>query len=209
MFLWQQRRASKPTTTKKVSLLYLALFQDLLFLVGTLTFLPQCGNYRNLLSNFFDKNFVKATFSLKNTLKSWYHATFLRWEAISCFARHYDPFWNFDLLTTMWKNEKFTLIEKIFREIKSLETSLANTLLSRKFGQKSAIVNFRNFNTVFWLYSAPNYWKYGKFCRILPHKILLSDKLPGVWHKTFPEFFVAKTLFRQITVTKENYLAVL
>ena len=57
----------------------------------------------------------------------------------------------------MWKNEKFTLIEKIFREIKSLETSLANTLLSRKFGQKSAIVNFRNFNTVFWLYSAPNY----------------------------------------------------
>ena len=43
---------------------------------------------------------------------------------------------------------------------------------------------------------------------ILPHKILLSDKLPGVWHKTFPEFFVAETFFRQITVTKENYLAV-
>ena len=47
------------------------------------------------------------------------------------------------------------------------------------------------------------------FACILTHKILLSDKLPGVWHKTFPEFFVAKTFFRQITVTKENYLAVL
>ena len=68
-----------------------------------------------------------------------------------------DPSWIKGKFHTVWKNKKFTLIEKIFREIKSLETSLANTLLSRKFGQKSAIVNFRNFNTVFWLYSAPNY----------------------------------------------------
>ena len=30
----------------------------------------QCGNYRNLLSHFFGKNFLKLTFLLKKSLKS-------------------------------------------------------------------------------------------------------------------------------------------
>ena len=42
----------------------------------------------------------------------------------------------------MWKNEKFTLTEKIFREVKSLVTSLVNTLLSHNFQQKSVRENF-------------------------------------------------------------------
>ena len=35
--------------------------------------LAKCGIYGNLLSQFSDKNFVKATFLLKKLLKSWFH----------------------------------------------------------------------------------------------------------------------------------------
>ena len=49
---------------------------------------------------------------------------------------------------TVWKNEKFALTEKIFREIDSLVTSFVNALLSRNFCSKSVRVNFSNFQTV-------------------------------------------------------------
>ena len=45
---------------------------------------------------------------------------------------------------TVWKNEKFSLAEKIFREIDSLVTSLVKPLLSRNFCQKSVRENFYN-----------------------------------------------------------------
>ena len=35
-------------------------------------FFTQCGNYGNLLSRFFGKNFVEATHLLNKSLKSWY-----------------------------------------------------------------------------------------------------------------------------------------
>ena len=41
----------------------------------------QCENYGNLLSYFFDKNFVKAPFTEK-ILKSWFDAIFSQWEWI-------------------------------------------------------------------------------------------------------------------------------
>ena len=37
----------------------------------------QCGNYGNLLSRFFGKNFVKATYLLNKSLKSWFDGKFL------------------------------------------------------------------------------------------------------------------------------------
>ena len=40
----------------------------------------QCGNYGNLLSLFFGKNFVKVTFLLKKSLNSWFDEIFFRWE---------------------------------------------------------------------------------------------------------------------------------
>ena len=43
----------------------------------------------------------------------------------------------------VWKNEKFTLVDRIFRQI----NSLVNPLLSRNFCQKMARVNFRNLHT--------------------------------------------------------------
>ena len=48
----------------------------------------------------------------------------------------------------MWKNKKFTLTEKIFREINSLVTCLVKPLLSRNFCQKSVRENFPNFHSV-------------------------------------------------------------
>ena len=48
---------------------------------------------------------------------------------------------------TVWKNEKFTLTEKIFRQITYLVLSFVKTLLWQNFCQKSVRVNFRNFHT--------------------------------------------------------------
>ena len=45
-----------------------------------------CGNYGNLLSNFSGKNFVKPTFLLKKSLKSWFDEIFFLWERISRFS---------------------------------------------------------------------------------------------------------------------------
>ena len=56
-------------------------------------------------------------------------------------------------LPTVWKNEKFSLTEKIFRENNSLATSLVKTLLSRIFFQKSVRDNFRNFHNTVWKFS--------------------------------------------------------
>ena len=48
----------------------------------------------------------------------------------------------------MWKNEKLSLTEKIFRETNCLVLSLLKTLPSRNFCQTSVRENFRNFHTV-------------------------------------------------------------
>ena len=49
---------------------------------------------------------------------------------------------------TVWKNEKFSLTKKIFRQINSLVISLVKTLLSRNFCQKCMRLNRSNFQTV-------------------------------------------------------------
>ena len=94
--------------------------------------LAQCGNYGNLLSHFCGKSFVEATFSLKKFLKSWFHeklfsgSEFLNFPHCEAALLH---------LKTVWKNAKFTVTEKIFREINTLETSVIKKLLSQNFCQ--------------------------------------------------------------------------
>ena len=85
----------------------------------------QCGNYRNLLSHFFGKNFVKPSLLLKKLLKSSFYNT------TAC---------------TVWKNEKFSLTEKRFRETSYLVIPLVKTLLSRNFCQKRVRADFCNFH---------------------------------------------------------------
>ena len=66
-----------------------------------------CGNYGNFVYmctlTFFGKNFVKITvlLSIKKSLNSLFHEFFFP----HCYA----------LAVRVWKNEKFTLIEKMFR----------------------------------------------------------------------------------------------
>ena len=50
---------------------------------------------------------------------------------------------------TVWKNEKFTLIQNIIF-VKSIPcaSTVVKTLISRNFRQKSVRVNFRHFHTV-------------------------------------------------------------
>ena len=45
----------------------------------------------------------------------------------------------------MWKNEKFTLIEKIFHDINSFVNSLVKMLLSRNFRRKMGESGFLQF----------------------------------------------------------------
>ena len=52
------------------------------------------------------------------------------------------------LLVTVWKNEKFTVTLEKFHQINSLVLSLVKTLLSRNFCQRSLTLNFRKFHTV-------------------------------------------------------------
>ena len=49
---------------------------------------------------------------------------------------------------TVWKNKKFFLTKKIFRQINSLVTYLVKPSLSRNFCQKCVRENSRNFHTV-------------------------------------------------------------
>ena len=51
-------------------------------------------------------------------------------------------------LHTVWKNEKFTLTQKFFRQINYLVILLVKSLFSRNFCEKRVRVNFRNFHTV-------------------------------------------------------------
>ena len=50
--------------------------------------------------------------------------------------------------TTVWKNEKFTLTEKKFRQINCLVISLVKPMLSRNFCEKCVRENFYNLHTV-------------------------------------------------------------
>ena len=95
----------------------------------------------------------------------------LSWRNINTYAEHnefvhcansHHTFQKFDcgtlsVLYTVWKNEKFTLIEKIFRQINSLVISFVKTLISRKICQKSMRVNCHYFHSV---------WKNAKFTLI-------------------------------------------
>ena len=51
----------------------------------------QCGNCGNLLSRFFNKNFVKATSLLKKLQKRCFHEKKVRWERITRFILNYLP----------------------------------------------------------------------------------------------------------------------
>ena len=74
-----------------------------------------CGNY--------DKNFVKATFLLIKLLNNCFHGKKFRWERISRFSI---------LLCTVWNEEKFSLNEKIFRQINHLVTYLVKPVTFTK-----------------------------------------------------------------------------
>ena len=61
---------------------------------------------------------------------------------------------------TVWKDEKFSLTKKIFRQINSLLISLVKALLSRNFCQKCVRLNCSDFHTVAADHSM---WKNEKF----------------------------------------------
>ena len=97
------------------------------------------GNYRNLLS--LKNNFVKTiTYLVISLAKVLLSRNFLQKRARANF-RHFH---------TVWKNEKFGLTEKIFRQINSLVICLVKPLLSRNFFRKSVRLKFHNFHTVLW-----------------------------------------------------------
>ena len=100
----------------------------------------QCGNQKKFSPRSFCKNVVKVTFSLKSfTLNQFDEKIFQVWEN----SQNYHTVAE----CTVWKNEKFSLTKKIFRQINSLVIYLVKLLLSRNFCQKCVRLNFRHFNT--------------------------------------------------------------
>ena len=103
---------------------------------------------RNFCITIFWKNSVKTTSLVKNftTKLISFHEIILKWyknfvnSTLWCSTVQYCG--------TVWKNEKYSLNEKIFRQIISLVTSLVKPLLSRNFCQKGVRENFRNFHSV-------------------------------------------------------------
>ena len=94
----------------------------------------KCGNYGNLLSQLFGKNFVKTTFSLLKLLKSWFDEIFFLNSKsfifphcpklnsqllVTFFLRNRNTFCeiNFFILNTYIGWNKFNLTWKIFRKI--------------------------------------------------------------------------------------------
>jgi len=66
---------------------------------------------------------------------------------IHCFHENF-VWYHFHYQFTLWKLRKFTLNEKIFRQITYLVISLVKLILSRNFCQKCVRMNFHYFHTV-------------------------------------------------------------
>ena len=99
------------------------------------------------LSWFRKKKIVKST----SSFLLWHRYMISRKDLIikfHCFPHCYLWFHEKIVKSTVWKNEKFSLTEKKFREINSLVFSLVKTALSRNFLPKSVRENFRNFHNV-------------------------------------------------------------
>ena len=101
---------------------------------------PQCGNYGDLLSRIFGKNFVKVTDLLKESLNSWFDEIFFSESKFFIFPQH-----------TVEKWKIYSHLNKIFVcQNNSIVIHLVNAFVSRNFCQKCMRVNFRNFHTVNW-----------------------------------------------------------
>ena len=91
--------------------------------VGKIT---QCENCGNLLSHFFDKNFVKVTFLPKKIPKSWFDEIFHGWQQIFHFS------------TLCCGNCRISLL------------SLSFTTFSQKFREINFFTDVNWFHEIFW-----------------------------------------------------------
>ena len=124
----------------------------------------------------FAENFVKDTrifFFVKSII-----------YLFSNFCSKYVTFTKFlskkkSAVCTVWKNRKFTVASKIFRQINCFVISFVKTLFSRNFCQKCVRVSFCNFHTV---------WSRLK---VLFHTLLTKNS--AIW---FPEIFEKRLKLR-------------
>ena len=130
------------------------------------------------VSHSFGKNLVKVTVLLNKLLKSWFDEIFLRWERISRFSTQ----------CIVWKNGKFTVTEKFFRQINFLVTSL----VSRNFCQNKLRVNFHIFLTVEKYYKNCDH----DFCgKIIIFFVKSTFLLKSWFHKFFLSMFAFYSTF--------------
>ena len=107
----------------------------------------------------------------------------------------------------VWNNEKFTLTEKIFRQINSLVISLVNTLLSRNFFQKCVRVNFRNYHTHCGI--LPSLEKYFVKTAWLKESSILQLISRNFSKKSYCDFSTTVQLFRYLFWIDEYSIALL
>ena len=148
------------------------------------TLTTKCGNCGNLLSDFFDKNFVKVTFLLKKILMSWFDEIF--WVIVNisffhtvlCHSVESDEFLRSLILHNFWEISvklmqnwvkvwfhSILLLKSVFGNSTSLFALLFHTVcaLTRNTRQ----INYFVISIVKTLFSR-NFWQ--KKCeRELPH----------------------------------------
>ena len=105
----------------------------------------------------------KELFSRKSELRRFSSNQFIiGWcNSVHDFTEFFSRLKTRILLNTVWKNGKFGLTEKIFRQINSLVICLVKPLFSRNFCRKSVRLKFHYFHTVLKCHSAV--WKNENF----------------------------------------------
>ena len=106
----------------------------------------------------------KELFSRKSELRRFSSNQFIiGWcNSVHDFTEFFSRLKTRILLNTVWKNGKFGLTEKIFRQINSLVICLVKRLLSRNFCRKSVRLKFHNFHNVVWKlreFSLTHFWQ--------------------------------------------------
>ena len=119
---WQKFRESNGftkvnyKTTKDLIWLTEHFFGESEFLVFPRTQHVTLWKFRNFIATVFSQKFRQINVLLKNITIHWFDGKKFAWQKISRFSTL--------CYCTVWKNEKLTLIEKIFRQTNYLVISL-------------------------------------------------------------------------------------
>ena len=135
----------------------------------------------------------KELFSRKSELRRFSSNQFIiGWcNSVHDFTEFFSRLKTRILLNTVWKNGKFGLTEKIFRQINSLVICLVKPLFSRNFCRKSVRLKFHYFHTVHCgktRNSLSSHWKFFSSNQLFSKSVIFTEFLLKMREREFPWF---------------------